>query len=111
MGQFYPTIFLKKIAELPEYESGDDSNENTKSWGEENKSNSYKLSNEQTASNELIAKTQVDISKGSMEESSSVPSSVSSRNSSVKNVIKFLREYILFKVKLKKINLQLIYPI
>ena len=88
MGQFYPTILLKKIAELPEYESEDDSEEKTKSWREEDKSGSFKLSNENSFSNEIAIKTQIDVSKGSIEESSSIPSSVSSKHSSIKNQIK-----------------------
>ena len=52
MGQFYNKILLKKIAEMPEYESDEDSVDNTKSGNEEDKSNSFKTSNEQTKSNE-----------------------------------------------------------
>lgn len=88
MGQFYNKVFLKKIAELPEYDSDEESLNNTKSGNEEDKSNSFKTSNEQTKSNEKTNKSPADESKNLDDESSSNKSSISSKNSSVRSEIK-----------------------
>jgi hypothetical protein len=92
MGQFYKTSYfkmqLKKIAELPEEidEDEEESPEYTKS-AEESKSNPTSNENAKSFERDKVAdmskSTTPKISKGSMDETSSLPSSVSSQTSSV----------------------------
>lgn len=91
MGQFYKTSYfkmqLKKIAEMPEDDHEGSSQDQTKSQ-EEDKSNSRSISNDLTKSNDQTKSTP-NISKNSIDETSSMPSSVSSsKASSIKSPIK-----------------------